>query len=82
VRSGAQSAANFVTMLGALTLFNGFFVTILGFMTTLGLTSETTAKWSEINVTPERADVVGLSVLGAGLVIFAIGRAMNRAARG
>ncbi len=32
-RSAAQSAANFVTMLGALALFNGLFVTLLGFMT-------------------------------------------------
>jgi Ca2+/Na+ antiporter len=73
-RPALEAAGNFVTMLGTLALFNGFFVTILGFMTTFGLTSETTAKWEEIGVTPERADIVGLSVLGIGLVLFAIGR--------
>jgi basic amino acid/polyamine antiporter, APA family len=78
-RPPLEGAGNFVTMLGALTLFNGIFVTILGFMTTFGMTSETTAKWHEINVTPERADVVGLSVLGIGLVLFVIGRAMTKA---
>ena len=73
-RPALEAAGNLVTMLGTLALFNGFFVTILGFMTTFGLTSETTAKWEEIGVTPERADIVGLSVLGIGLVLFAIGR--------
>jgi amino acid transporter len=78
-RSATEAAGNFVTMLGALALFNGFFVTVLGFMTTFGLTSETTAKWNEINVTPESADVLGLSVLGAGLVVFITGRLIARA---
>ena len=52
-----EGVGNFVTMLGALALFNGVFIAILGFMTTFGLTSEATAKWHEINVTPESADV-------------------------
>jgi hypothetical protein len=66
-------------MLGALATFNGVFISILGFMTTFGLTSETTAKWHEINVTPESADVLGLTVLGIGLVLLAIGRVMTKA---
>src|SRR5688572_1541398 len=78
-RPPLEGAGNFVTMLGALTLFNGVFVSILGFMTTFGMTSETTAKWHEINVTPERADVVGLMVLGIGLVLLVIGRATTKA---
>jgi APA family basic amino acid/polyamine antiporter len=78
-RTAGEALGNFVTMLGALALFNGFFITILGFMTTFGWTSEATAKWNEIGVTPERADVVGLSVLGAGLLVFIVGRLLTRA---
>jgi APA family basic amino acid/polyamine antiporter len=75
---GIIKLGNFVTMLGALVLFNGFFISILGFMTTLGLTSETTAKWHEINVSPETADTFGLSFLAAGIVIFGIGWLLRR----
>jgi hypothetical protein len=65
-------------MLGTLILFNGIFISILGFMTTLGLTSETTAKWHEIGVSHETADMFGLSFLGAGIVILGIGWLMRR----
>jgi hypothetical protein len=74
-----EAVGNFVTMLGALTTFNGVFISILGFMTTFGLTSETTAKWHEINVTPESADALGLMVLGIGLVLLVIGRVTTKA---
>jgi hypothetical protein len=47
-------------------------------MTTFGLTSETTAKWHEIGVSPETADMFGLSFLGAGIVIFGIGWLLRR----
>ena len=53
-------------MLGALTLFNGFFMTMLGYMTEFGVTTENTAKWYEIGVTPDSADTLGLQVLGVG----------------
>jgi APA family basic amino acid/polyamine antiporter len=75
---GATKFWNFVTMLGTLILFNGIFISILGFMTTLGLTSETTAKWHEIGVSHETADMFGLSFLGAGIVILGIGWLMRR----
>ena len=39
---GAERTGNFVTVLGALGLFNGFFMTVLGFMTELGITTEAT----------------------------------------
>jgi APA family basic amino acid/polyamine antiporter len=74
-----EAVGNFVTMLGALAIFNGVFISILGFMTTFGLTSETTAKWHEINVTPESADTLGLTVLGIGLVLLVIGRVTTKA---
>ena len=77
-RPAVESVGNFVTMLGALTLFNGFFMTLLGYMTEFGVTTETTAKWFEIGVTPESADTLGLQVLGAGVVLFIIGRLIAR----
>jgi APA family basic amino acid/polyamine antiporter len=80
---GAQTAAvrtaNVVTVLGALGLFNGFFVTVLGYMTQLGITNDATAKWHEIHVTAAQADTVGLVILGAGAVVFVLGRLLAKA---
>jgi APA family basic amino acid/polyamine antiporter len=78
-RGTVEGVGNFVTVIGALGLFNGFAMTILGFMTQLGVTTETTAKWHEIGVTPGQSDVVGLSVLGIGLVLFVVGRLVSKA---
>jgi APA family basic amino acid/polyamine antiporter len=78
-RTAPQSVANFVTMLGALVTFNGFFMTILGFMTELGITGEETAKWHEIHVTPHQADVFGLALLGSGIAVFLVGAVLRRA---
>jgi len=77
-RSAAEGFGNLVTMLGSLALFNGFFVTILAYMTEFGVTTETTAKWHEIGVTPENADTVGLQVLVVGVVLFVLGRLVAR----
>jgi APA family basic amino acid/polyamine antiporter len=86
-RPAGEALGNFVTMLGALLLFNAFFITVLGFMTVFGITSETSAKWHELDellhniglgVTPESADRFGLQLLGAGLVVFIIGRLIAR----
>jgi amino acid transporter len=78
-RTGSQAIANFVTISGALVLFNGFFMAVLGYMTELGITTEATAKWHEIHVTPEQADLVGLMVLGIGFALFLIGLALRKA---
>jgi APA family basic amino acid/polyamine antiporter len=78
-RTMAQGFANVVTITGALLLFNGFFMTVLGYMTEFGITSEATAKWHEIHVTPEQADAVGLMVLGAGVAVCLAGLALRRA---
>ena len=78
-RTGSQGLANFVTISGALIMFNGFFVTVLGYMTEFGITSEATAKWHEIHVTPDQADTVGLMVLGAGVALFLVGLAFRKA---
>jgi basic amino acid/polyamine antiporter, APA family len=77
-RPPLESVGNFITMLGAVALFNGFFMTLLGYMTEFGITNETTAKWFEIGVTADSADTLGLQVLGAGIVIFVIGRLIAR----
>jgi APA family basic amino acid/polyamine antiporter len=77
-RPASLAFAHFVTMLGALTLFNGFFMTLLGYMTEFGITTEATARWGEIGVTPDSADTLGLQVLGAGVVLFVIGLALGR----
>ena len=77
-QGGAERAGNVVTMLGALGLFNGFFMAVLGYMTELGFTSEAITKWQEIHVTPQQADNVGLAVLATGAVVFVIGRLLSR----
>jgi APA family basic amino acid/polyamine antiporter len=80
-RTPVENIGNFVTVAGALLLFNGFFMTILGFMTVLGITTEELAKWHEIGVTPEQSDQLGLMVLGAGLVVFVIGRLVAKSGK-
>jgi APA family basic amino acid/polyamine antiporter len=86
-RSAAEGFGNFVTMLGALALFNGFFITVLAYMTEFGITTETTAKWHELDVllqrigsgvTPESADALGWKVLATGLALFVVGRLIAR----
>jgi APA family basic amino acid/polyamine antiporter len=84
-RSMVEAVANGVTVIGALALLNGFFITLMAYMTEFGVTTEVTAKWHEIGVTPEDADSFGLRVLGlglfvlvAGLLIRAAGRAQSR----
>jgi APA family basic amino acid/polyamine antiporter len=81
-RSALENVGNFVTVAGALLLFNGFFMTILGFMTVLGITTEELAKWHEIGVTPEQSDQLGLMVLVAGAVVFGVGRLLAKSGRG
>jgi APA family basic amino acid/polyamine antiporter len=78
-RTGGQHLANMLTMFGALALFNGFAMTILAYMTEFRVTTEATAKWHEIGVTPEQADSVGLYILGAGLVLFILGKVLTKA---
>jgi APA family basic amino acid/polyamine antiporter len=80
-RTALESVGNFVTVAGALLLFNGLFMTILGFMTVLGITTEELAKWHEIHVTPEQSDQLGLLVLGIGLAVFVIGRLLSKSGK-
>jgi len=80
-QSATERSGNVVTMVGALVLFNGLFMTILGYMTEFGITTEATTKWHEIHVTPHQADTVGLSLLAAGVVLFLAGRFIAKAGR-
>jgi UPF0716 family protein affecting phage T7 exclusion len=80
-RTSLENVGNFVTVAGALLLFNGLFMTILGFMTALGITTEELAKWHEIGVTPEQSDQLGLLVLGVGLAVFVIGRVLAKSGK-
>ncbi len=86
-RTPLQKLANFVTVFAALGLFNGLCMALLGFLTELGVTTETTAKWHELdaltsrllglNVTAESADMFGLQVLGVGVALYVIGRVLT-----
>jgi APA family basic amino acid/polyamine antiporter len=76
-----ESFGNFVLMTGGLTLFNGFFITLLAYMTEFGVTTEITARWAEIGVTPEDADSFGLQVLGVGLFVLLAGLIIRAAGR-
>ena len=80
-RTSLENFGNFVTVAGALLLFNGLFMTILGFMTVLGITTEELAKWHEIGVTPEQSDQLGLLVLGIGVAVFVVGRLLAKSGK-
>ena len=77
-QSGGERTGNFVTILGALMAFNGFFMTVLGTMTELGITTEALTKWHEIHVTPHEADTVGLVLLVTGAVVLFAGRVLAK----
>jgi len=82
-RTPLQAVANFVLVFGALGLFNGVCMFLLGLLTELGVTTETTAKWAELDalttrflgvgVTADTADTFGLQVLGVGVAVFVTG---------
>jgi hypothetical protein len=62
---------------------------LLGLLTEIGVTTETTAKWSELNelterfmgihVSAETSDVFGLQALAVGVIVFVVGKALQRA---
>jgi APA family basic amino acid/polyamine antiporter len=76
-RPAAEGFGNLVTMLGALAVFNGFFMALIGFLTGVVISPEM-AKWHEIGVTPERADTIGLELIAIGVVLFIAGRLIAR----
>ena len=71
-------------MLGYMLLFNGFCITLLAYLTILGVTTETLAKWRELDavrrnvgmhINPEIADAFGWKILWLGAVVTWPGRA-------
>jgi APA family basic amino acid/polyamine antiporter len=82
-RTPLQAVANFVLVFGVLGLFNGLCMSLLGLLTEMGVTTETTAKWAELDalttrflgvgVTAETADTFGLQVLGVAIAVFVAG---------
>jgi hypothetical protein len=77
-----------VRVFGALGLFNGACMFVLGLLIELGATTETTAKWAELDalttrflgrgVTADTAATFGLQVLGAGAAVFVGGWLLAR----
>ena len=76
-----ESFGNFVTVVGALLLFNGFFMTILGFMTVLGITTENSPNGTRSTSPPSSPISSGLLVLGIGLAVFVIGRVLAKSGK-
>lgn len=79
-RTPLQGLANFITIAGLLLIFNAAAITALGYMTELGITTETLAKWHEIGVTAEEADAFGLRLLAISVAVWAVGYGLTKAA--
>jgi APA family basic amino acid/polyamine antiporter len=78
-RTPLQGFANFVTIAGLLLIFNFGCVTLLGYMTEFGITTETTAKWAEIGVTADQADTFGLKWLAVSVAVWVLGFGLTKA---
>src|SRR5688572_23913040 len=84
-RTPMQALANFITTFGLLLVFNAACIAILGFMTMVGMTNETTAKWSELeslglSVTADEADAFGLRFLVVAIAVWLVGFGLTKAA--
>jgi APA family basic amino acid/polyamine antiporter len=73
-KSSSDRTSDFMTMWGGLGLFNGFWITLVGLMTVLGINGEATAKWHEVGVEPSQAAMLGVGVLVVSGVLFMMGR--------
>jgi len=73
-KSSSDRTADFLTMWGGLGLFNGFWILLVGLMTVLGITGETTAKWHEVHVGPMTAVIAGVVILVVSGGMFLAGR--------
>jgi APA family basic amino acid/polyamine antiporter len=81
-RGPLENVANFVYVMGALAVFNFACIALLGFMTEIGLTTETIAKWHEIGVTAEEADAFGLKWLAVATGVWLVGFGLRKATAG
>ncbi len=73
-KSSAERTGDVLTTWGGLGVFNGFWITLVGLMSVLGVNGEATAKWHEVHVTPEQATITGVVVLVVSGVLVAMGR--------
>ncbi|MEO8359127.1 MAG: amino acid permease [Vicinamibacteria bacterium] len=73
-KTSSEKSSDFLMMWGGLGLFNGFWILLVGLMTVLGITGETTAKWHEIHTDAMTAVVVGAVALVVSGVLFMMGR--------
>ena len=87
-RSAGEGFANTLKIAGYLLMFNGAAITVLALLTEWNVTTEALAHWSELDalttrvgvrVTPEIADSFGLTILGAGVAVAAVGWVVGRA---
>jgi amino acid transporter len=81
-RGWMESFSNFVKYSSYLILFNGFAITVLAYLTIWGVTTENSAKWREILITPDQADRFGWSILAAGGIAYLLGFFLGRFSRG
>ena len=88
-RSAGEGLANTLKMAGYLLLFNGGAITLLALLTEWNITTETLARWHELDaltsrvgipVTPEIADQFGLTILGTGAAVTALGWVIGKTA--
>jgi basic amino acid/polyamine antiporter, APA family len=83
-RTPLQSLANLITILGLLLIFNAACITVLGYMTEFGVTTETLAKWSElsqlgVDVSAEDANAFGLRFLLVAVSVWVVGFGLTKA---
>ncbi|MBK5257941.1 MAG: amino acid permease [Vicinamibacteria bacterium] len=73
-KSSAEKTANSLQMWGGLGLFNGFWISLVGALSVLGINGEATSRWNEIGVSPSQATITGLIVLAVSAGLFMMGR--------
>ena len=87
-RSHGEGFANTLKIAGYMLMFNGAASRCWRCLTEWNVTTEALAKWSEldaltsrvgIRMTPEIADSFGLTILGAGVAVAAVGWVIGRA---
>jgi hypothetical protein len=88
-RTTGETVGNTLKIAGYLLLFNGAAITLLALLTEWSVTSETLARWSEldaltsrvgIRVTPEIADRFGLNIVLIGAAVTVVGFLIARTA--
>ena len=77
-RGSLEGLANLVSIASYSIIFNGFCITMLAYLTEFGVTTENSAKWHEIGITPGEADTFGLKILGVGIATLVTGLILKK----